>query len=107
MGAYEFKTVRLNATSDGDNTIVAGVTNKQIRVTGFFLVGAAAGTLTIQDSLGTPEVQFAFPIAAAGDGAIFAGSLDGPAFTLDQGVGLEINNSAGLDTTGFVTYVEI
>jgi hypothetical protein len=100
------KFVRVNATADGDNTVISAVGGKKLRVLGYALVVTAAGTITIQDSAGSPAVLAQFPLAANG-GVSYSGGLDAPAFETPSGNGLEINNPAGVDTLGHLTYIEI
>ena len=104
--AVTLKFVRVNATSDGDNTVIAAVVGKKIRVIGYAIVASAAGTVTIQDSQGTPVIHASFPLAANG-GVSYAGSIDAPAFETAEGFGVEISNGAGVDTLGHMTYIEV
>jgi len=105
-GDADFQFVRVNATADNDNTIVSGVPGKKLRVISYALVVSAAGTITIQDTQSTPVVFAQFPLAANG-GVSFAGGLQAPAFETAAGKGIEINNPAGVDTLGHLTYIEI
>lgn len=102
------KFARINATSDGVNTAtVAGVPGKKIRVIGYaFTNGSTAGTVTIQDDAGTPNVLAVFDLAVRG-GAVYAGSPQCPAFETATGEGLTFNNAAGVDITGHLTYIEV
>jgi hypothetical protein len=100
------KFARVNATADGDNTIIAAVAGKKLRVLGYALVATAAGTISVQDSAGSPAILAQFPLAANG-GVSYGGGFDAPAFETPVGNGLEINNPAGVDTLGHLTYVEV
>ena len=100
------KFARVNATADGDNTIITGVGGKKLRVLGYALVASAAGIITIQDSAGTPAILAQFPLAANG-GVSYAGGLECPAFETPTGNGLEISNPSGVDTLGHITYIEV
>jgi hypothetical protein len=105
-GDADFKFVQINATQDNDNTIVAGVAGKKLRVISYALVVSAAGTITIQDTQTTPAVFAQFPLAANG-GVSYAGGLQAPAFETAAGKGIEINNPVGVDTLGHLTYIEV
>lgn len=106
MSTREKKFVKVNATADGDNTVIAAVAGRQIRVVGYCISALAAGTITFQDDTASAVVIGALKIA---DAAIvsYAGSEDAPAFEGGNGKGIEINTSAGLDITGHLTYVLI
>lgn len=102
---YEIKHARINATSDGDNTVISNTnTAKSIVVLGYALNVNAAGVVAFQDSTATPVVAASFEFVDGG-GASFAGSFDCPAFELGKGKNLEINTAAGVDALGHVTYV--
>lgn len=100
----ERKFVRVNATSDGDNTIITNSdTNLAIVIFGYALNVNAAGVITLQDSAGTPVVHASFELVDGG-GVSYAGSADTPAFVLAKGTNFEINTAAGVDALGHVTY---
>ena len=98
------KHARINATADGNNTVIAAVAAHKLLVLGFAFTVTAAGTVTFQD--GVPTVYASFPLAANG-GISYAGSLEAPAFEVATGQPLVVNNPATVDTLGFVTYVEL
>lgn len=100
------KFARVNATADGVNVVVAPVAAKKIRVLGYALVVNAAGTITLQDSQGTPAISGSFPLAVNG-GVSYAGSREAPAFETGVGFGFDISNAAGVDTLGHICYVEV
>jgi len=102
----ETKFARVNATSDGDNTVVAAVVGKKIRVIGYSLTTTAAGVIALQDTTGTPVVHATLSFAAAGS-ASYAGGPLCPAFETASGAGVEISNAAGVDTLGHLTYIEV
>jgi hypothetical protein len=101
----EFRCVRVNATSDGANNVIATPgAGKAIRVLGFCLVNATtAGVSTIQDTAGTPAVHASFDLAKNG-GVSYAGGQGCPAFQLAANTGLDVSNATGADLTGFITY---
>lgn len=104
--SHEVKFVRLNATSDGDNTVIAAVPEKRIRVLGYFVsnTGSAAGDVTLQDSAGTPVVFGTVSLTNDGAPLSYAGGVFCPACELDRGVGLEINCATNVDAVGHLTY---
>lgn len=102
--AYEIKYARVNATADGDNSIITGVSEKSIVVLGYALNANAAGVVTLQDSAATPNVHASFALAANGS-VSYAGGTNCPAFKIAVGNGLEVNNAAGVDTLGHVSYI--
>jgi hypothetical protein len=104
--AVPIKHAAVNATTDGDNAIIAAVASKKIVVLGYVLTGTATGTITIQDTAGTPNVLGKIRCSSDGGGASYAGGIDCPAFETIAGNGLEINNTAGLDCLGHITYIE-
>lgn len=108
MAAYpsDVKYVRVNATADGDNVVIAAVAGKAIRVIAYQLTASAAGTVTVQDTAGSPVVFASFAMAANGN-LSYEGGLQAPAFETASGTGLEISNGAGVDTLGHITYLEI
>ncbi len=108
---YTVRYARVNALADGDNTVIAGVADKRITVLGYLLTtdvggSAAAGEVTLQDTAAAPGIVASLQFSSAtGGGAAFVGSAECPAFELPIGLGLEINNPVGVDTTGHLTYV--
>lgn len=106
MAAHYRKYARINATADGDNTVIAAVPGKQIRVLGYVITATAAGVITFQDSAASPVV-FATHSLGINGGVSYAGGDDAPAFETAQGVGVEINNPAAVDTVGHLTYSEV
>lgn len=100
------KFARINATADGDNTVIAAVTGAKIRVIGYaFRVAGTGGTVAMQDTAGTPVVHASFSLADK-TGVEYAGGLNAPAFETAAGEGVEINNPLATDTLGHITYIE-
>jgi hypothetical protein len=100
------KRVRVNATADGDNAVITAVTGKKILVTGYVLTVTLAGLISVQDTAGSPVVHAQFSLATNG-GVSYAGSLESAAFLTAAGTGVEVNNPAGVDTHGHMTYAEV
>lgn len=95
-------TVAINATADGNNTIIAALPGQKIRVLAFVLTNATtAGTVRFDDSAATVLARFNFGLAG---GVSFTGADDRPAFEVGSGLGLVLVNGAGVDTLGFITY---
>jgi hypothetical protein len=102
----EVKHAIINATSDGDNAVVAAVAGKQILVIGFFVSATAAGLILLQDTAASPVVHARLSLGINGS-ASYAGGLHAPAFKTAAGTGLEVSNPASVDVHGFVTYIEV
>jgi hypothetical protein len=98
------KFASVNATSDGDNEIVAAVSGKKIRVLGYCLTSNAAGTVALKSGASTTLARIR--IGADGDGAAYAGSAETPAFETAAGEALNLNNPASVDTFGHLCYME-
>lgn len=104
--AVTVKYAVVNAAADGDNTVIAAVASKKIRVLGYHLSVTAAGLIVLQDTAGTPVVHARHSLAANGT-ASYAGGHDAPAFETAAGEGVEISNPASVDTHGHITYIEV
>jgi hypothetical protein len=108
-GWKSINTVAVNATADGNNTVVAAPgANKKIVVLGYQLrmVGAVGGeAITVRS--GTAGTIHLSELAAATPGAriAYAGDNEGPAFVCDENALLNINTAAGGDVLGHLTYV--
>jgi hypothetical protein len=87
----------------GINTVIAGVTGRKIRVLSYNLTATAAGTVTFQDTAGSPVIAAVFSVPANGP-LKYPGGINAPAFETAVGTGFVISNSAGVDTTGHLTY---
>lgn len=94
--------VSVNATANGDNEIIAAVAGRRVMVLGYMLTGTTTGTISIQDTAGSPVVHARIRIGTDGAGAAYSGPV--PAFTTASGVGVEISNHTGNDTLGHMTY---
>lgn len=99
----DFRYVRVNATADGNNTVITGTSGKSILVVGYTLNVTAAGSISVRDGAATVYADFSLP---AFGGAAYSGGVNAPAFKLATGSNLVINNvTAGVDTTGHLTYI--
>lgn len=98
-GQTEEFYVRVNATADGDNTVIPAVALKRIRVISYAVLVTSSGTLSMQ---GTDNVVHAsFPFAANG-GVSYGGPT--AAFETNVGCGLEVSTAGGQDAGGHLTY---
>lgn len=99
----QIKFALVNATADGDNTILAAVASKKIRVLAYSLSVSLTGTITVK-SAATEKAKLSL---TTGTPAPFAGSLYTPAFETGVNEALIVNNPAGVDTFGHITYIEV
>lgn len=96
----------ISASSSGDNTIVAAVTGKKIRVQNYTIL--AAGAVSITWKSGSTAISGAMPLAANGGMAPSAGTatatgLDGVLQTAG-GEALVLNLSAAVAVGGHIRY---
>lgn len=101
------KFARINATSDGDNEIVAAADvpeDKRIRVINYAVNTNAAGVIGFQTTEASPTVLATFELADSGSPQVFNGTHQSPAFDLPLGVGLEVNVATGVDALGHLAY---
>lgn len=89
----------ISVSSSGDNVVVAGQVNKQLRIFGYSL--QATGTVNIKWKNGAVDLTGAYVLQAR-EGLGHFGSL--PGFSTDTGSGLILNLSAPVQVVGFVTY---
>jgi hypothetical protein len=97
-------SIRVQATADGDNTVIAAPgAGKAIVVFGFVLTGqTTAGTALLRSgAAGTVHADLSLGTSGGVD---FQGTERNPAFICDTNAAFVINNSAGLDTKGMVQY---
>ena len=98
------KYASISATADGDNAIVAAVTNKRIRAVAVNFAVNAQGTAQWQDATG--NLSGAASLAQYGG---FAHSAD-PSVGLFQGhIGerIDLNMGTGVDGLGEFAYLEV
>ena len=97
---------RINATTDGDNEIVAASTipeDKRICVVNYAISATAAGAVSLQTTESSATVLASFDMADGGFAA-FNGTMDSPAFELPLGVGLEVSTQNSQDALGHIAY---
>lgn len=96
----------VDAAADGDNSIVAAVSGKKIRVVGYGLT-ITGGTAILRDAAAdTARAKF-ISGATTHLAVSYAGGPAAPAFETASGQGLEVNNGTGVDTFGHVAYQEV
>lgn len=104
---YAIQRVNASATGDGDNTVIAapGV-GKAILVLGMRLRAVGAATLVIVKSGAAGTVHADFTAAAAAPGAVLQlpSDVELGVFQCDANQALVINNTAGVDTFGPISY---
>jgi hypothetical protein len=102
----------VNASTSGENTIVAAVPNKRIRVLSYVIIAAGAVTVTWKSvNFSTASLApISGPMAlAANGGAAPSAGQSVPAgligqFETNQGEALTINLSAAVSVAGHITY---
>lgn len=101
QGPVLFATVA--ASQSGDNTIIAAVTGKKIRVLGYMLVGAGAVDVFFQSGAAGDVISGTMAIAAAG-GTIAAPPSGLGYFETDKSELLNLNLSGAIAVSGHLTY---
>lgn len=99
------ESVRVNATADGDNTLVpAPGAGRRIVVLGYQLRFIGAGAFVLKSgAAGTTHLE-EVGVAAPGTRLTYSGTHDGQAFVCDDNAALVVNNFATGDTLGHLTY---
>jgi hypothetical protein len=103
--AYTVKTAAIAATSDGDNTIIAAVASKKLTILSIMISTTAAGLVALKDGAASTKGT----LRSGGDGYGFS-QVAAPGSFLFQGTAntaFIINNATGVDTYGWVTYIEM
>lgn len=104
------KFATISAAASGDNTLVAAVTSKKIRVLSLFMMSAGTVNAYIRDDAGTP-------VNLIGDATNKLTLVSSSGFVLPHnplgwcettsGEGLQLNLSAAIGVAGCLTYVEV
>lgn len=100
---YLVKHIRINATADGDNTVIAAVTGKKLRILAYVFTATTAGVVAFKDSV-TTFASFSPP---ANGGASYPGGVHAPAFETGTGEAFVVNTTASQDVVGHITYQEV
>lgn len=105
---YNIQRVTVAATADGDNTVIpAPGTGKAILVLGGRLRAVGAASLVILKSGAAGSTHADFTAAAAAPGAVHTFDSADPdvgSFMADANAALVINNTAGVDTFGYLAF---
>jgi hypothetical protein len=97
----------IDTASSGDNTVVAGVTGKKIRVTGLFLVNGHTATQTVRFESGAGGTALTGQMILGANGVLAL--PDNPAGWFETAAGSLLNlELAGATTVdGTLMYVEV
>ncbi len=100
----------VNATASGDNTVIAAVAGKKLRVVGYST--ASAGTVTVKWKSGASvDLSGPMPMVAAGSGQGVLGSgtymAEYGVLETDVGLALVLNLSAAVVVGGHLVYREV
>lgn len=108
MARYQqIKSAAIAASSSGDNTVVAAVTGKKIRVLGYVLVANAAVNTKWKSGASTDKTGLLYNAA---NGGVSASVVADPGevfwFETTSGEALVLNLSAAVAVGGHVVYQE-
>ena len=95
----------INASASGNNTLVAGVTGKKIRVISLFYMSAGTVNVTFQSGAGGTALTGAIAHTAQ-TGVVLNENFTGWFQTL-AGALLNVNLSAAISIAGSLSYIEI
>ena len=97
----------INAASSGDNTVVAAVTGKKIRVLQYTFVCAAATDTTWKSGTGTGAVALSGTMSIAANSGLVSPFSPVGLFETAAGSALNLYLSAANQTSGTLVYLEI
>lgn len=100
-----YKRAVIDHATSGDNTVVAAVASKKIRVLSAFLIAAAAVTARFESGAGGTALTGQVSLAANG-GFVLPHNPAGW-FETAAGEMLNLELSAALSVDGAITYVEV
>ena len=95
----------ISAGSSGDNTVVAAVTGKKIRVLSFFLV--AAGAVTVRFESGASGTALTGVMSLAANGGLSCAHNELGWFETAAGVLLNLELGGVVQVSGAITYIEV
>lgn len=98
------KFVSVSASSSGNNTLVAAVTGKKIRVLSYSLV--AAGAVTVKFQSGSTGTDLTGAMSIAANGTVSADSVNG-LFETAASTLLNLSLGGAVSVTGHITYIEV
>lgn len=102
----EVQYASISVTAAGDNTVVAAVAGRKIRVLGVFLV-ASGGANTVRFESGAGGTALTGAMDLASDGQFAPGYNPLGWFETAAGALLNLELSAGTLVAGALTYVEV
>lgn len=94
----------VSASASGNNTVVAGVSGKRIRVLSCFLVAAGAVTAKFQSAAGGTDLTGAAALAA--NGGYVLPFNEGGWFHTEAGELLNLSLGGAVSVAGSVSYIE-
>lgn len=100
------KYAPISAASSGNNTIVAAVTSKKIRVLSMFLMAAGAVNAKFQSGAGGTDLSGLLSLDSLGAGMVLGFNPAGW-FESASGVLLNLNLSAAVAVGGGISYIEV
>ena len=102
---YNIQRVRVQATADGDNTVVPDPGDgKAILILGYNLRAIGAGIAILRSGAAGLQIDSVTGVAAPGTPMRAQGDSEIGVALVDASEALVINNAAGVDTTGFLAY---
>ena len=101
----EVKRAAIAAAGAGNNTLVAAVTGKQIRVIGFSFVCAGAVTVRFEDGAGGTALTGQMEFAA--NGGIAPPEAQSGHFQTSSATLLNLELSGAVSVAGWLNYVEV
>jgi len=104
MQNIQQKYAVIDAAGLGDNTLVGLVAGSQIRVTSFFLVGAAAVNIRFESNAGGTALT---GIMTAGTNILSSGYNPAGHFETVAGELLNLELSGAVQVSGSLTYLEV
>jgi hypothetical protein len=99
----EVQYAPISAAGSGNNTLVAAVTGKKIRVIGFALVGAGSVTAKFQSGAGGTDLTGAMTLAAGT--SVVVEPYESGVFETAVAALLNLNLSGAIQVSGFLVYV--
>ena len=102
--ALPIKFAAIAASSSGDNTVIAAVTSKKIRVLGYTLIAAGTVNVRFESGAGGTALTGVMPLIA-NMGMSPNGSF--PQFETASNTLLNLELSAAVSVAGHITYVEV
>lgn len=109
VGDYtQAKSVKVSCAGSGNNTIVAAVTGKTIRVTSYTLVADTAVAVKFQDGAGGTDLTGAMKIGTTTDsGGVASAYHPHGHFATSSATLLNLNLSGAVQVSGHITYIEV